>query len=73
MNTIFTLLFCSFILTALSGGLYPLLVYYISEFSRWHKPMAVVFWLSWLAGAIFAFVAYIKVMAFYEFVNNGGF
>ena len=70
---IFALLLISFIFTGLSGGIYPLLRYYISEFSRWHKPATVIFWISWLAGIVFALIAYIKVMEFYKFVNSGGF
>ena len=71
MNTIFTLLLTSFILTALSGGIYPLLRFYVSEFSRWHKPVTVIFWISWLAGIVFALIAYIKVMEFAEIINKG--
>ena len=72
MNTIFILLLISFMFTGLSGGIYPLLRYYISGFSRWHKPATIIFWISWLAGIVFALIAYVKVMEFADIVSKGG-
>jgi len=50
----FYLLLISFMFTGIAGGVYPFLVHYISEFSRWYKPVAIVFWVSWLTGLILA-------------------
>jgi len=53
---IFYMLLISFMFTGIAGGVYPFLIHNILEFSRWYKPVAIVFWLFWLTGLIMSII-----------------
>jgi len=61
MNTIFILLFCSFIFVGLSAVFY-ILEHYISEFSRYFKFVTVVFWLSYFSAVVLTVITFVKIV-----------
>jgi hypothetical protein len=60
MNILIMLLL-SFLFIGLAGGVYPLLSYYISEFSRWFKWIAIIFWVSYFSGLILAIISLVSL------------